>query len=643
MTTGSGTRCASPVTIADTAGCVFGVQLAAASGQWASSEALTVAGPNSGIEIDYGNTTPSTNSVDAPISVTTLTVNGTGTLRILGQYDSFTESTTYPLIRGTTEVPAAADPYLGLNLSLPFGVTGHLKTVANELQLVVDSVFAPNISATGSPLAAMSTTYGTASSATSFEVSGTEMVAGITVTPPTGFEVSTTADFSSNVGDNAFPITVGSAGATIGSTTVYIRLKASAPVSGSYNAQDIVLSSTDATPVNVTTAASGNGVTARVLTFTGTKTYDTVASATEAQLAFSNNVDGANLTMSGSVTLASAAAGSQAITDFSALTLGGSAAGNYTLTGASGSVTVNPLALTFTGGKTYDATTSATAAQLTFTNNLDGANLTMSGSVTLASASVGSPAITNFSGLTLGGSAAGNYTLTGASGSVTVNPLALTFTGTKTFDGNATATAAQLVFGNNLNGANLTMSGSVTLTSATAGSQAITDFSGLTLGGSAAGNYTLTGASGSVTITGGAGFDTWAATGTLGPVSFNGDTNTDGVRDGLAFLLGADNPDDDATGLLPTVTESGGDLVLEFDCLASADRGVAVLNLQHDADLVAPWTSVLVPGAVGNTTDGAVSYVATANGLLIHIVATIDGTTAAVNGKLFGRLEGTEN
>ncbi|MEI6605636.1 MAG: hypothetical protein WCP35_10025, partial [Verrucomicrobiota bacterium] len=55
-------------------------------------------------------------------------------------------------------------------------------------------------------------------------------------------------------------ITVGAAG-TIASTTVYVRLAATAPV-GSYNSQNIVLSSTGATAVNVTTAASGNSVSA---------------------------------------------------------------------------------------------------------------------------------------------------------------------------------------------------------------------------------------------------------------------------------------------------------------------------------------------------------------------------------------------
>ncbi len=467
----------------------------------------------------------------------------------------------------------------------------------------------PPPSITGAATAtAFTTTYGTASTAQGFSVSGANLTANLIATAATGFEV---ANGAGAYGATAtFTQSGGSA-----SGTLNVRLAATAAVGGTYNSVNAaVLSSASATSQNIATASSGNNVSARVLTFTGSKTFDGNASATAAQLTFGNNLDGANLTMSGSVTLAGASAGSQSITSFSGLSLGGSAAGNYTLTGASGSVTVNAAppsitgaatataftstygaasaaqsfsvsganltanlvataptgfevssdgttygntatftqtggtasgtlrirlaataavsgsynsqnivlsstgatsqnittassgnsvsvrVLTFTGSKTYDSSASATAAQLTFGNNVDGGNLTMSGSVTLSSANVGSPSISSFGGLTLGGSAAGNYTLTGASGTVAISARALTFTGSKTYDSSASATAAQLAFANNVDGGNLTMSGSVTLSSANVGSPSISSFGGLTLGGSAAGNYTLTSASGTVTV-----------------------------------------------------------------------------------------------------------------------------------------------
>ena len=110
----------------------------------------------------------------------------------------------------------------------------------------------PTISSTGT-LSGLSTTYGTASSSTSFSVSGADMTEGISVNPPVGFQVSTASDFSSNVGTNGSPITVGTAG-TISATTVYVRILATATV-GSYSG-NIVLSSAYATSVNVATVSS---------------------------------------------------------------------------------------------------------------------------------------------------------------------------------------------------------------------------------------------------------------------------------------------------------------------------------------------------------------------------------------------------
>jgi len=136
---------------------------------------------------------------------------------------------------------------------------------------------APTISTTGA-LAAVNTTYGSASATpTSFSVSGTNMTAGILVTPPsTNFEVSLTSGSG-----YANTITVGAAG-TISLTTVYLRLKPTATVSGSPYSGNIVLSSSGATDVNVATVSSS--VSAKALTITGltgdAKDYDATTTAT---------------------------------------------------------------------------------------------------------------------------------------------------------------------------------------------------------------------------------------------------------------------------------------------------------------------------------------------------------------------------
>ena len=152
----------------------------------------------------------------------------------------------------TQTIPTAVTANLSLKFANVSGKAGWLDNISNVSVMSASGV-TPAIAATGSPLAAMSTISGTASAATSFTVSGANMTAGILVTAPTGLEVSQSS--GSGYGSTT---TVGSSG-TIASTTVYVRLAATAPV-GSYNSQNIVLSSSGAISLNVTTSASGNSV-----------------------------------------------------------------------------------------------------------------------------------------------------------------------------------------------------------------------------------------------------------------------------------------------------------------------------------------------------------------------------------------------
>ncbi|MCF7733837.1 MAG: SGNH/GDSL hydrolase family protein [Akkermansiaceae bacterium] len=122
-------------------------------------------------------------------------------------------------------------------------------------------VTGPTITAPGSPLSALSTIYGTASSYTSFTVSGVNMTAGILVTASAGFEVSQSS--GSGYGSTT---TVGSSG-TIATTTVYVRLAAAAPV-GTYNSQNIVLSINAGAATIAWTVPYGSSVTALAPTYT---------------------------------------------------------------------------------------------------------------------------------------------------------------------------------------------------------------------------------------------------------------------------------------------------------------------------------------------------------------------------------------
>ena len=123
------------------------------------------------------------------------------------------------------------------------------------------------------------------------------MGAGITVTPPAGFEVSLSA--GSGFGTT---VTVSGSG-TISSTTVYLRLAATTAV-GSYSG-NIVLSSAGAASVNVATTSSTVGK--KALTITGlsvsTKTYDGGTAATlTGTAAYSGLVNGESLDFGSSQT-----------------------------------------------------------------------------------------------------------------------------------------------------------------------------------------------------------------------------------------------------------------------------------------------------------------------------------------------------
>lgn len=135
-------------------------------------------------------------------------------------------------------------------------------------------------------------------------------------------------------------------------------------------------------------------------------------------------------------------------------------------------------------------------------------------------------------------------------------------------------------------------------------------------------------------LAGGSAYDTWA-----GGSAFGDDENGDGVSNGLAFLLGAANPGENAINRLPVITQSGGGLVLTFSMLNAASREGAALSIEHSSDLGSndPWTAVAVPDVSGGPIDG-VSFVITPGDPLNTVQASISAGEA-VNGKLFGRLK----
>ena len=105
------------------------------------------------------------------------------------------------------------------------------------------------------------------------------------------------------------------------------------------------------------------------MTLGGSLTYNGANTAAAGNLTISNLVAGDNLTLSGSATLAGKNVGSQSITSFSGLTLSGASAANYTIVGAAAR-SRSPSAITLSGSRTYDGTSTAAASVLTISNEI---------------------------------------------------------------------------------------------------------------------------------------------------------------------------------------------------------------------------------------------------------------------------------
>jgi len=255
----------------------------------------------------------------------------------------------------------------------------------------------------------------------------------------------------------------------------------------------------------------------------GTRAYDGTVTAAASILSVVNLVPGDNLTLSGSVMLASSAVGTQPITGFSGLTLGGASAAGYTLVGASGSVAITasgPVTPKFSGLTSHNITYGATNVTLSGVVSTNG-TYPPSGTVITVIIN-GNAQTTTISGST--GNFSINYNTTGlpantytvtyqsavaagfnaasdTSTTLTVNKRPVALTGTGVYNGTTNVSSSILSVVNLVGTDSVTLSGGVGLASGNVGSQTVTSSSALILGGPAATNYTAVGASGTVTLT----------------------------------------------------------------------------------------------------------------------------------------------
>jgi hypothetical protein len=130
------------------------------------------------------------------------------------------------------------------------------------------SILAPAINVTGTPLSAFTSCSGTASTEQNFSTSGSNLTTNLTITAPTGFEISITS--GSGFGSS---ITLTQTGGTVSNTTIYVRLAASATGTPSGN---ISLVSAGATTFNVAVTGTVNTIpTTPTITAGGPTTFCT--------------------------------------------------------------------------------------------------------------------------------------------------------------------------------------------------------------------------------------------------------------------------------------------------------------------------------------------------------------------------------
>ena len=385
----------------------------------------------------------------------TLTVNNKG-LEILGvtannkYYDGNTGATlsgaaTLSGVIGTDDVtvggtPVAAFASSTVGVGIAVNVSGYTisGTSSSNYSLTQPTLSAdiiantPTIYTSGS-LAAVNTTYGTASaSPSSFSISGQSMTEGILVTAPLGYEVS------SSLGSGyATSITIGASG-NISSTTVYVRLAATASVSESSYSGNIVLSSAGASNVNVPTVSSS--VSAKAITIIGLsatdKDYDGNTSVSVSGTASLSGVVGSDVVVLGGTPVyafATATAGTNKTINTTGYSVSGADAGNYSLTQPALTATINKINQTITALTSPISKTYGDAAYSAATGSTSGLTVAYSSSNTAVAtvASNGTVTITGVGSSTITASQSGNVNYNAASDetqSLTVNKANQTIT-----------------------------------------------------------------------------------------------------------------------------------------------------------------------------------------------------------------------
>jgi len=301
-----------------------------------------------------------------------------------------------------------------------------------------------------------------------------------------------------NVTSSGGTATFATADVATGKTVTATGITLSGTKAGNYNLTSVATTTADITKKDIT-----GTFTADNKTYDGTTSANILTRSLTGVLA----ADVADVTLTGgTATFATATVGAGKTVTSTGMTLGGAKAGNYNLTSV-GTTTANITGLTLTGAftadnKTYDGTNNASILTRTLTGVLpaDAADVTLTGgAATFGTADVANGKTVTAAGMTLGGTKAANYTLSGvntATANITAKDITGNFTaGNKAYDGTNTATILSRTLTGVLAGdvANVSgTGGTATFNNENAGIGKTVTATGITLTGTKAGNYNLT-------------------------------------------------------------------------------------------------------------------------------------------------------
>ena len=392
-------------------------------------------------------------------------------------------------------------------------------------------------------------------------------------------------------------------------------------------------------------------ITPYVLNLTGTRVYDANTDA-NANLFGSNGVltgaNGETLTLSGSGAVSSKNVGSYTGANFNPNTLtltgnGSALASNYTLTGGTDTLTITQATLTVSGtvaaNKIYDGTTAASLSGSTLNGVFAGDNVALGNDSTgtFASKDAGNN-IAVGTGMTIGGTAAGNYIVQQPTGvTANITPYVLNLTGTRVYDANTDANAS--LFGSNgvlstgINGETVDLSGSGAVSSKNVGSYTGANFALNTLalsnGTGLAGNYTLVGGTDSVTIT----KAPLTVTGTVAASkTYDGNDTAQLSGSTLSGLLGSDDVTlgNDSTGTFASKNVGNNIAVSTGMTISGADVGNYAFTLPTGITAnITPVILSLTSTRVYDATTNAVASLFGTNGVLTGVngeTLTLGGT-----------------